>query len=271
MAFVQTPRGKFYYEVNGAQGPLIYLLHGLTARTQDWTTTPKALALEGFRVVGLDMRGHGQSDKPEAGYGPEDHAEDIAACSVALGHARFHVVGHSTGGRNGLLFAVMYPERVLSLTIIDQTLTADPDSWKKHLENYKLYPTPFADEAALDAYLLQRFPDKERRRNFEKGQFEAKANGKWDWIFSVSAALETQKLGRAKDLHDLLTQVKCPVLFMKAGDSAYVTPEECALISRLLKPLNFVTIEKAGHGLFRDNPQAFLGQLVPFLRQTGLF
>ena len=50
MAFITTPRGRFFYEVWGTQGPLIYLLHGLTARTQDWMTTPQALALEGFRV-----------------------------------------------------------------------------------------------------------------------------------------------------------------------------------------------------------------------------
>lgn len=271
MPFVRTPRGRFFYEAWGTEGPLVYLLHGLTARTQDWMTTPKALALEGFRVIGLDMRGHGQSDKPPTGYAPEDHAKDIAACSLALGHARFHLVGHSTGGRNGLFFATMFPERALSLTIIDQTLTADPDSWLAHAKNYADYPTPFLDEKQVDDFLNHRFPGKERRIAFEKGQFERKENGEWSWIFSEQGALLTQKLGRAKALHDLLAQVKCPVLFMKAAESPYVTPEESALIGALLPPGNFVIIEKAGHGLFRDNPQAFLSNLVPFLRNSGGF
>ncbi len=271
MPFVQTSRGRFFYSETGDQGPLVYLLHGLTARSQDWTTTPAALAELGFHVFNFDMRGHGQSDKPDVGYSPEDHAQDIEAWAQALGHRKLHVVGHSTGGRNGLFFAVLHPERVLSLTIIDQTLTADPDSWLEHAKNYATYPTPFVDEEQLDHFLRHKFPGKERRIAFEKGQFEQKANGEWDWIFSEMAALRTQKLGRAKAIHDLLTQVKCPVLFMKAADSAYVAPEESALITGLLPPESFVIIEKAGHGLFRDNPQAFLSNLVPFLRNSSGF
>jgi pimeloyl-ACP methyl ester carboxylesterase len=269
MPFIKTPRGQFFYLKYGSTGPVVYLLHGLGAKSHDWESIPIDLSEAGFRVFAFDMKGHGQSDKPTLGYAPEDLARDMEACADELSHHAIHVVGHSTGGRSALFFATMFVDKTASLTIIDQTLTADPESWKKLQDDYSQYPTPFEDEASLDQFLLDKFPDKERRRLFEKGQFGQNEEGQWDWNFSVPAALEIQKLGRAKALHWLLKRIQCPVLFMKAADSDYISLEECEKISASLEPGSLVTIEKTGHGVFRDNPQAFLGALVPFLKSNS--
>jgi pimeloyl-ACP methyl ester carboxylesterase len=271
MPYLQTSRGKFYYLKEGAVGPVVYLLHGLTSKCQDWETATADIAAQGFQVYAFDMKGHGLSEKPKTGYAPEDLARDVEVCAGELDHGEIHVVGHSTGGRNALFFATMFAKRTMTLTIIDQTLTADPESWKKLQENYKAYPTPFEDELILDKFLLEKFPDKERRRQFEKGQFYKNDLGQWDWNFSVPAVLEIQRLGRVQALHWLLKRTKCPVLFMKAADSLYVLPEESEKIRALLEdPTRFVVIEKAGHGVFRDNPHAFLATLVPFLQSCVL-
>jgi len=269
MSFIKTPRGEFFYLKHGLTGPVVYLLHGLGAKCQDWESIPDELAEAGFRVFAFDMKGHGQSEKPKLGYAPEDLARDLEACATEFSHRDIHVVGHSTGGRNALFFATMFVDKTSSLTIIDQTLTADPERWKKTQENYSQYPTPFMDEVSLDEFLLNKFPDKEGRREFEKSQFSPNDAGHWGWNFSVSAAVEIQRLGRAKDLHWLLKRVQCPLLFMKAEDSSYVSLEECEKISDLLPPGSLTMIEKAGHGVFYDNPKAFLGALVPFLQSNS--
>jgi len=266
MSFVKTSRGQFFYLKYGPVGPVVYLLHGITSKCQDWESTPADLAKAGFQVYAFDMKGHGQSDKPKSGYAPEDLARDIEACADELEHEVIHVVGHSTGGRNALFFATMFVKRTASLTIIDQTLDADTESWKKLQENYNEYPTPFKNEASLDQFLLEKFPEKERRRRFEKSQFDLTETDQWDWNFSIPAVLEIQRLGRTQALHWLLKRTQCPVLFIKAADSVYVSPEECEKITALLVPGRFVVIEKAGHGVFRDNPKAFLDALVPFLQ-----
>jgi len=269
MPLLKTPRGQFFYIKHSTVGPVVYLLHGLTSKSQDWESIPEDLAKAGFQVFAFDMKGHGQSDKSPSGYAPEDLARDVEACAAQLDHEAVHVVGHSTGGRNALFFATMFAKKAKTLTIIDQTLTADPESWKKLQDEYGEYPTPFHDESSLDLFLMEKYPEKERRRRFEKGQFEKKSGGQWDWNFSVSAVLEIQRLGRAQALHWLLKRTQCPVLFMKAEDSSYVSPEECEKIKALLPPEGFVVIEKAGHGLFRDNPQVFLDALIPFLRANS--
>jgi len=267
MPYLQTSRGKFYYRKEGDVGPVVYLLHGLTSKCQDWETIPADIAAQGFRVFAFDMKGHGFSEKPKTGYAPEDLARDVEVCANELDHEEIHVVGHSTGGRTALFFATMFVKRTVTLTIIDQTLTADPESWKKLEEDYQEYPISFKDEFSLDEFLLNKFPGKERRRNFEKWHFFKSETGHWELDFSVPAALEIQRLGRAKDLHWLLKRTQCPVLFIQAAISSYVSTEEGEKIRGLLpEPSRLVVIEKAGHGVFRDNPQAFLGTLVPFLQ-----
>jgi pimeloyl-ACP methyl ester carboxylesterase len=266
MPFVQTDRGKFFYLEYRSLGPVVYLLHGLTAKAQDWGSIPDMLAKIGFHVFVFDMRGHGQSDKPEEGYGPEDHAADVEACAGSLGHFQIQVVGHSTGGRNAMVFAALFPEKVQTLTIVDQTLTADLESWKKYLTRYTEYPTPFTDEPALDQFLKQKFSGDERRIVYYKGQFWKKDGGEWDWNFSPAAAWKTQKLGREKESYDWLTKVKCPILFIKGRDSDYVSPQEAEKIKGLIPQGQFVVVEKAEHAVFRDNSEGFLKALVPFLK-----
>lgn len=268
MPFILTPRGRFFYGEFRPSGPVVCLLHGLTSKSQDWQGIPDMLAKTGFHVFAFDMRGHGRSDKPESGYTPEDHAQDIEACAQALGHEKLHVVGHSTGGRNALVFAAMFPERALTLTIVDQTLTEDHESWKKYRDRRGEYPAPFPDEAALDKFLHKKFKGDERRVVYYKGQFWKREDGRWDWNFSSHGASETQRLGREKEAYGWLAKVKCPILFIKGGDSAYVSPEEADKIKGLLPQGKLVVVDKAEHAVFRDNPEGFLKVLVPFLRES---
>jgi len=269
MSFVLTERGRFFYQEYRSTGPVVYLLHGLTAKSQDWESIPDMLAKTGFHVFAFDMRGHGQSDKPEEGYSPEDHARDIEAWAKALGHDALHVIGHSTGGRNALVFAALFAERVRSLTIVDQTLSQDVESWKKYMERYMEYPAPFRDEAALDKFLQKKFPNDKRRFVYYKGQFWQKEKGEWSWNFSPQAAWKTQKLGREREAYDWLTKIKCPILFIKGADSTYVSPKEAEKIKAMIPKGQFVVVEKAEHAVFRDNSEGFLRVLLPFLKDSS--
>jgi len=269
MPFIQTERGKYHYQEFRSSGLVVYLLHGLGVKCQTWEGIPDLLAKAGVHVHAFDMRGHGFSDKPDVGYSPEDHAKDIRACVKALGHPKVHLVGHSTGGRNALAFASMFPEEALSLTIIDQTLAAAPDNWKQHQEYYASFPASFPGEAELDKYLRKRFAGRERLQAFEKGKMTRAPDGTWTWGFNLKAVVETEKLGRIKDAFDLLAKVQCPALFIKGGDSDYVTMEECQRIKSLLPKGNLEVVAKAKHGVFRDNPEGFLKVLIPFLKSAN--
>jgi pimeloyl-ACP methyl ester carboxylesterase len=70
-----------------------------------------------FTCISVDLRGTGESDKPEGPYTTEQLADDVAAFMQAAGIARAHVAGLSLGGAIGMWLAAKYPDRILSLSL----------------------------------------------------------------------------------------------------------------------------------------------------------
>ncbi len=103
----------------GGDTPPLLLLHGLASSAAIWELVAPALAAE-RRVVALDQRGHGLSDKPDDGYDFATIVADGVAAADALGLGpRFAVAGHSWGANVALELAARRPERVAALLLVD--------------------------------------------------------------------------------------------------------------------------------------------------------
>lgn len=109
---------SFHYREYGTEGSPVVLLHGVASNSRIWITTAPLLA-ESHRVFALDQRGHGESDKPDAGYDFESVVGDLAAFIDALGLERPIVVGHSWGGNVALQYAAAHPDRTAGLAMVD--------------------------------------------------------------------------------------------------------------------------------------------------------
>src|SRR5262249_39510694 len=111
-----TVRGlKFHYQQAGA-GPDIVLIHGVTGDLSIWFLCNAVQSLSAsYRVTAYDLRGHGYSDAPPAGYTSADHAADLFALMDALGVGRAALVGHSFGGVIAAHAAALAPGRVDAL------------------------------------------------------------------------------------------------------------------------------------------------------------
>ncbi|TQM06396.1 pimeloyl-ACP methyl ester carboxylesterase [Pseudonocardia kunmingensis] len=99
-------------------GPLVVLLHGFPEFWWSWRHQLPALARRGYRVVAVDLRGYGGSDKPPRGYDLWTLAGDVAGLIRALGEPRAHLVGHDWGGLIAWTVTALHPRLVLSLTAI---------------------------------------------------------------------------------------------------------------------------------------------------------
>lgn len=104
-------------------GPDVVLVHGLGANRAFWFPVARLLAGRA-RLLSYDLRGHGRSAAPEAGYTTEAMAADLLALLDALALDRVHLVGHSFGGAVALHATVLHPERVLTLTLADSRVPA---------------------------------------------------------------------------------------------------------------------------------------------------
>jgi pimeloyl-ACP methyl ester carboxylesterase len=99
------------HAVVGGDGPPLLLVHGWPQSWYAWRMLMPALARD-FRVIAVDQRGMGLSDKPEDGYDPGTQANDMIALMDALGHQRFAMVGTDTGLPIGYALAADHPERI---------------------------------------------------------------------------------------------------------------------------------------------------------------
>lgn len=108
----------------GGSGPPLLLLHGHPQTHATWHKIAPALA-EHYSVVAADLRGYGDSAKPDPGdYSKRAMAADQVALMRRLGHQQFRVVGHDRGGRVAHRMALDFPILVQKLCVIDIAPTA---------------------------------------------------------------------------------------------------------------------------------------------------
>ena len=102
----------------GGHGRAILCIHGITANCRCWDVVASSLSPD-FRVLAMDLRGRGHSDKPASGYSVEQHCRDILSLLDDLKITRPVIMGHSLGAFIALAFAAMYPDSVDRVILVD--------------------------------------------------------------------------------------------------------------------------------------------------------
>jgi haloacetate dehalogenase len=150
-------RGAVINLVAGGEGPPVLLLHGYPQTHAMWHKVAPQLARD-YTVVCPDLRGYGESSKPKglpdhANYSKRAMANDMVEVMRALGHERFHVVGHDRGGRVAHRMARDHARRVRTLTVLDISPT---------LKMYRSTNMQFAKAYFHWFFLIQEAPLPER-------------------------------------------------------------------------------------------------------------
>lgn len=103
------------------EGPPVVLIHGFASAIENWVTVIPVLK-EKHRVIALDLKGFGWTDRPEGDYSPRTQARILQALLDAKGIKQAAIVGHSWGTSVAMAFALEYPERVSRLVLYDAWL-----------------------------------------------------------------------------------------------------------------------------------------------------
>lgn len=131
--FISANGIRLHYYRTGGGGPPVVLAHGITDNGLCWSRLARALEDE-FDLIMVDARGHGESDKPENGYGARDHAADLAGVIRGLGLARPAVIGHSMGASSAAMLLATNPGLTAGAILEDppwriEPLWRDPQAW----------------------------------------------------------------------------------------------------------------------------------------------
>ena len=275
--FITLEGHRFHYvrwSVPGA--PVLVALHGL--RSYGRTFEPLAEALAGrFDVVALDQRGRGLTDwDPQGNYYTDRYVADLAAFVDALGLDRFHLLGHSMGGTNTLVYAAGNADRLASVVLEDAGPGASTNSERGKAINAELMRTPmrFDNRDAARAFWRSIRPhvteeaiDSRVRHSLEEGE------GGFVWRHDqagIAAARLDPAPGRGvPDLWPGVKAIRCPGLLVRGGDSDYLSPATAAAMVAANANLQRVDIPGAGHYVHDDQPAAFLAAVVPFLAEQA--
>jgi pimeloyl-ACP methyl ester carboxylesterase len=118
MATIVLDGLRLAYEDRGAGKPSFVFVHGWTCDRSFFAPQAEYFSRR-HRVVSLDLRGHGASDKPDGPYSIAARADDVARAIGELGLGKAIAVGHSSGGSIALQLAAAHPDRVAAIVMVD--------------------------------------------------------------------------------------------------------------------------------------------------------
>lgn len=138
----------------GDGGPVIVLLHGLGGSNRYWGAVYDYLAAHG-RLIVPDLLGFGESPRPPDGYGPDEHADAVAAClrELGAGERPALVTGQSLGSLVALRLAARHPKLVSAVVAIGPPLYRDPVDARRRIARLDLMTRMFTIDAPWTATL----------------------------------------------------------------------------------------------------------------------
>ncbi len=253
---------KCYYDLLGPEtGPVVCFSHSLAADGGMWAEQVPIIFEAGYRVLRLDMRGHGGSDAVSGDYRMEDLADDIAALIDALGIPLIHFVGLSIGGMIGQIFGLRYGSRVKSLMLCDTHAAAAPNAkelWAPRVNAVKQANSllPIAD-ATMERWLSDRY-----RRAYP---------GRWKQVRDTICATSPQGyLGCAAaiqnfDFKSQLSSIQVPTLVVCGSDDPGASPADNKKIAELIPNAHYEEIAGALHLPNIEYPEIFNRILIDWL------
>ncbi|MBI5566357.1 MAG: alpha/beta hydrolase [Chloroflexi bacterium] len=217
--FIQANGLKFHTIDWGGRGEPIVLLHGLASQAHIWDLVAPLL-IESFRVVAIDQRGHGLSDKPDTGYDFTSMTRDLDQILMALEIERATLIGHSWGGNVAVQYAVDRPARVSGLVLVDGGFLQIPDhvDWpaaEKMLEPPDLIGTPVEEfRANLKFWLGAAWTPQAEAITLHN--FEIRADGTLAPHLRKSNHMQVVRALYDHHPSELWARVQCPVLMLPA-------------------------------------------------------
>lgn len=143
--------------LEGGESEAILMVHGFTANKDNWTRFAKSIT-PAYHVVALDLPGFGESTYLEqASYGMVDQAKRLDQFANAIGLKRFHIVGNSMGGHIAGRYAVMFPEKVITLGLFNASGVTSPEQSELAKMLAKGEPNPLIVGSAEDFDRMLRF------------------------------------------------------------------------------------------------------------------
>ncbi len=269
-----------YMDIGPRDAPPVVLIHGYTDSARDWATLAPVLAAARFRLIIVDLRGHGASGKPECCYTRFDFAYDVKLLLANLRVDSANIVGHSLGSVVAQTFAELWPEATRRLILVSSTGTsfgADESTGKgdasaaqlpqvRQLPNWLAGIARLQDPIDPESTFMREWWHESMRINPDffssRQRRDAAAIPAHVWRDIADQTL----LG--DDLRRMLPRIQAPALLIWGGRDTVMSEAGRAALRAGIKGNEVRIFPSLGHDLFWEDPRAVGSVMITFLEKN---
>lgn len=303
MPYFEKGNLRMYYEDVGKGDPIISN-HGLMEDGTYWSETGVTAALaKKYRVISIDMRGHGHTVVKEEpyGYDADTMAQDFDDLADFLGIDKFHLLTHATGGMVGARYTMKRSDRLLSAILTDTSSNTQVET-----PDYREFTEEEKKESTQRAEMFEKASEEEREKLREawidmdskmtiEDRMAAIKQEPGPFLFKMAEHPESDKMFkiyegflRRQDRRAVLTfmmnfytdpdprieelrQIKCPTLVLLGEfDVVFLKPSE--IMAKEIPDVRHVVMSGLGHMTAIEDPKRTIAEIFDFLgtvEQTG--
>ena len=281
---VQANQLEFNVATAGSGDRLVLCLHGFPESSLSWRHQMAPLAHAGYRVWAPDLRGYGETTRPENldSYHLEAILEDVAALIEASNLSRVILIGHDWGGIIAWYYAMRRPGKLEALIILNAPHPACFEREIRHWRQFRrswymaAFQIPWIPEALLAAgeasligaifermrmnseYLSNDIVRRYRQQASQRGALSAMLN-------YYRAAIRGG--GAARQRAQGYSPIDLPTLVIWGLRDQALTKHNLNGLDKLVPDLTVVTLEKSGHFVHQDEPRRVTDEILGWLRR----
>lgn len=268
--FIKLSDGYVHYELSGPDdGPVVVLIHGITAPYFVWDDAHPAITKAGFQVLRYDLYGRGFSDRPNVTYDEQLFDRQLLELLSALKiREPVDLVGSSMGGAIAVIFAARHPEKVRKLLLID------PAGYPVNLPLAgRIVRLPVVGDYVMYAFgnpiMSRRFKD-----NFSKldrlSTFSEKYRQQTQYVGFKRAFLSTLRnfnLDNQKTAYEAVGKQGRQVMLIWGREDKIIPFSNNEMIRAVIHDVDFHALDAAGHIPHYEAPEKVNPLMVDFMKR----
>ncbi|MEQ9620179.1 MAG: alpha/beta fold hydrolase [Deltaproteobacteria bacterium] len=249
------------YELTG-RGPIVVFINGLTMDLNGWLLQVDPFGGK-YSVLRYDCRGQGLSDKPDSPYSQEMHAEDLRNLLQKLDIPKAHIIGLSNGGMIAQHFALLCPEKIGALVLVDtcsyvgKLLELTIESWIRAAEEG-------GGSLRYDAALPYLFSEAFTKKNIDKILVMKEVSIQNN---PVKTFINLAKASMRHDLSERISDISCPTLIIAGEEDILIPPRYSRILTQSIKNSKLVILKNCGHVPPIEIPEQFNKTVMNFLAE----
>lgn len=247
---------------DAGKGKAVVLLHGFLENKSIWDDFSKHLS-EKFRVITIDLLGHGKTECLSYVHTMEEMAEAVHAVLKHLKIRKFYLVGHSLGGYVSLALAEIFPDNIKGLCMFHSSARADSETKQKDRDRaikvVKQNKDLFINEAIPNLFYT-------KQKNYQNEIQQIKKIALQTSLQGIVAALEGMKIRMDREI--ILNFAPYPVFYIIGKEDAILPFESLIEQAELPEKGSFLLLEDVGHVGFLEAKEETLGAITSFVARN---